>query len=161
MPTTTAATSTSSANAAGITGATSELDLERLRDRVRELAVRPVEGGDGRPANDAVWETELNDTVNQLDRLMMMRESGLKSTASQKGAPANGPQQLAAVQPVQGPTTTSAQEQETTPQPDEAGKKKAAMEVVDGGVALLQRWSNEIAERTKRFQIVGRRLSLE
>lgn len=51
-----------------------DLDLEELRLKVRNLAIRPVEGGDGQQEQD-VWENELNATVNKLDQLMMLRES--------------------------------------------------------------------------------------
>lgn len=50
-----------------------ELDLEELRQKVKILAVRPVEGGDGKTKD--CWESELNETVNKLDRLMMLQEN--------------------------------------------------------------------------------------
>lgn len=107
--------------------------------------MRPVEGGDGQPAQDAVWETELNDTVNQLDRLMLMRETGLKyirqtSQTCLAAVAGSGSTKLATV---------------TATPPEMSIAVATANEV-----PLLQRWSNEIAERTKRFQI-GRRSSLE
>lgn len=52
-----------------------DLDLEELRQRVKVLAIRPVEGGDGQQEQD-VWESELNATVDKLDHLMMIRECG-------------------------------------------------------------------------------------
>lgn len=97
--------------------------------------MRPVEGGDGRQTHDAVWETELNETVNQLDRLMMMRENGIKYIR-QKSQTC-----MAAVQ-------------------SSVAAGNVQSERAGGEVPLLQRWSNEIAERTKRFQL-GRRSSLE
>lgn len=63
-----------------------DLDLELLRQKVKVLAVRPVEGGDGQQTQD-VWETELNDTVNKLDRLMMMRESAITNPISLPSTP--------------------------------------------------------------------------
>lgn len=51
-----------------------EDDVEKLKEQVRNLAVRPVEGGDGQQEQD-VWENELNATVNKLDHLMMIKES--------------------------------------------------------------------------------------
>lgn len=51
-----------------------DLDLDELRRRVKILAVRPMEGGDGQQETH-VWEHELNETVNKLDRVMMMHES--------------------------------------------------------------------------------------
>lgn len=50
-----------------------ELNLEQLRERVKVLAARPLEGGDGQTKD--CWESELNDTVNKLDRLMMLQET--------------------------------------------------------------------------------------
>lgn len=50
-----------------------DLDLEELRQKVKTLAVRPVEGGDGQPT-DTNWEQELHTTVDKLDHLMMIRE---------------------------------------------------------------------------------------
>lgn len=63
-----------------------DLDLELLRQKVKVLAVRPVEGGDGQQTQD-VWESELNDTVNKLDRLMMMRESAITNPISLPSTP--------------------------------------------------------------------------
>ncbi|XP_058115766.1 SH3 domain-binding protein 5 homolog [Anopheles ziemanni] len=51
-----------------------DLHLELLRQKVRTLAVRPVEGGDGQQQEQDVWEHELNATVDKLDHLMMLRE---------------------------------------------------------------------------------------
>lgn len=56
-----------------------ELDLEELRQKIKVLAIRPVEGGDGQQEQD-VWESELNETVNKLDQLMMRRECSTSST---------------------------------------------------------------------------------
>lgn len=50
-----------------------DLNLEELRQKVKVLAVRPVEGGDGQTKD--CWESELNETVNKLDRLMMLQET--------------------------------------------------------------------------------------
>ncbi|XP_055534731.1 SH3 domain-binding protein 5 homolog isoform X1 [Wyeomyia smithii] len=51
-----------------------DLNLELLRQKVKTLAVRPVEGGDGQQQEQEVWEHELNATVDKLDHLMMLRE---------------------------------------------------------------------------------------
>lgn len=60
--------------AADLTGLPCEsLDVEELRQRVKVLAARPLEGGDGQTKD--CWESELNDAVNKLDRLMMVKES--------------------------------------------------------------------------------------
>ena len=60
-------------NCSGDSGETTEEDLQTLKEKVRNLAVRPVEGGDGQQEHD-VWENELIATVNKLDYLMMMKE---------------------------------------------------------------------------------------
>lgn len=52
---------------------TNDVALEALRLHVKQLAVRPMEGGDGQQTQD-VWESELNATVDRLDRLLMQRE---------------------------------------------------------------------------------------
>lgn len=55
--------------------------VEELRKKVKTLAVRPVEGGDGQQEQD-VWESELNATVDKLDHLMMMKECAAMSSSS-------------------------------------------------------------------------------
>ncbi|XP_058055279.1 SH3 domain-binding protein 5 homolog isoform X2 [Anopheles bellator] len=65
---------------AGGSGATDvDHNLELLRQKVRTLAVRPVEGGDGQQQEQDVWEHELNATVDKLDHLMMLRECSRSS----------------------------------------------------------------------------------
>ena len=59
-------------------------DLESLRQKVKVLAIRPVEGGEGKPQEQSNWEYELTETINKLDHLMMIRE--LK-TATSSSAP--------------------------------------------------------------------------
>lgn len=56
-----------------------DLNLELLRQKVKTLAVRPVEGGDGQQQEQDVWEHELNATVDKLDHLMMLRECSVSS----------------------------------------------------------------------------------
>lgn len=65
-----------------------DLDLEELRQKVKTLAVRPVEGGDGQPT-DTNWEQELHTTVDKLDHLMMIRElsASQKNTSSLPNSP--------------------------------------------------------------------------
>lgn len=58
--------------------------LESLRQKVKVLAIRPVEGGEGKPQEQSNWEYELTETINKLDHLMMIRE--LK-TATSTSAP--------------------------------------------------------------------------
>jgi SH3-domain binding protein 5 len=48
--------------------------LEALRMKVKSLAVRPIEGGDGKQDEQESWESELNATVDKLDCLMLLRE---------------------------------------------------------------------------------------
>lgn len=64
-----------------------ELNLEELRQKVKVLAVRPVEGGDGQTKD--CWESELNETVNKLDCLMMLQEtnSSARNVNSNEGKP--------------------------------------------------------------------------
>lgn len=47
--------------------------LDELKLKVKELAIRPIEGGEGK-CSDAIWESELKDTVDKLDHMMMMQE---------------------------------------------------------------------------------------
>lgn len=49
-------------------------DVEALRMKVRTLAVRAIEGGDGKQDEQNNWESELNATVDKLDHLMLLRE---------------------------------------------------------------------------------------
>lgn len=62
-----------------------DFDLEELRQKVKTLAVRPVEGGEGQQTD--VWEHELNSTVDKLDHLMMIRELASKNTSSLPTSP--------------------------------------------------------------------------
>ena len=55
-------------------GIVDEKDLEALRQHVKFLAVRPIEGGDGQQEQNDVWEHELNATVDKLDHLMLLKE---------------------------------------------------------------------------------------
>lgn len=55
-------------------GLVDEQDLEALRQQVKFLAVRPIEGGDGQQEQNDVWEHELNATVDKLDHLMLLKE---------------------------------------------------------------------------------------
>lgn len=128
-----------------------DLDLEVLRQKVKVLAVRPVEGGDGEQTQD-VWESELNDTVDKLDRLLMLREreavismTGGKSTlTSMPGTPSKP------LSPITNGTIKMLQKAEPLP----------AVNVSMRELPLLTRLSNGIAERTQKFH-EKRRLSLE
>lgn len=73
-----------------------DLHLELLRQKVRTLAVRPVEGGDGQQQEQDVWEHELNATVDKLDHLMMLREcsrSNSGTVPASSSSPSVDPQQ--------------------------------------------------------------------
>jgi hypothetical protein len=51
-----------------------------LKQRVRELAVRPVDGGEGQSGNKK-WEEELSATVDKLDKRLQQHESDMGLTA--------------------------------------------------------------------------------
>jgi hypothetical protein len=48
-------------------------DLDDLKVKFRELAVRPMNGGEGE-SMDGVWESELKDTVEKMDHMMLLQE---------------------------------------------------------------------------------------
>ncbi|XP_041976996.1 SH3 domain-binding protein 5 homolog isoform X2 [Aricia agestis] len=50
-----------------------ESNLQELRMRVRELALKPIDRTD--VETDEAWVHELNETINKLDQLLMMKES--------------------------------------------------------------------------------------
>lgn len=50
-----------------------ESSLKELRMRVRELALKPIDRKD--VETDEAWALELNETINKLDQLLMMKES--------------------------------------------------------------------------------------
>ncbi|XP_067626715.1 SH3 domain-binding protein 5 homolog [Eurosta solidaginis] len=66
------------ADSVELNGVVDERDLEELRQKVKILAVRPIEGGDGQQQRNDIWEHELTATVNKLDQLMLMNECALK-----------------------------------------------------------------------------------
>lgn len=66
-----------------------DIDLEELRQKVKTLAVRPVEGGEGQQTD--TWEDELNSTVNKLDHLMMLRELAKANISSLPSSPKHLP----------------------------------------------------------------------
>lgn len=47
--------------------------LDELKLKVKELAVRPIDGGEGK-STDNVWENELKTTVDKLDHMLMLKE---------------------------------------------------------------------------------------
>ncbi|XP_061399914.1 SH3 domain-binding protein 5 homolog [Musca vetustissima] len=61
-----------------------EKDLEILRQKVKFLAVRPIEGGDGQQEQNDVWENELNATVDKLDHLLLLKECAKNQAELQK-----------------------------------------------------------------------------
>ncbi|GBP86436.1 SH3 domain-binding protein 5 homolog [Eumeta japonica] len=50
-----------------------ESSLQELRMRVRELALKPIDRAD--VETDEAWAQELNETINKLDQLLMMKET--------------------------------------------------------------------------------------
>jgi hypothetical protein len=52
-----------------------------LKQRVRELAVRPVDGGEGQ-SGDKKWEEELSATVDKLDERLLQHESDMGLTTA-------------------------------------------------------------------------------
>lgn len=59
--------------------------LQELRMRVRELALKPIDRKDAE--TDEAWALELNETINKLDQLLMMKESNQQKRMS--GSPKN------------------------------------------------------------------------
>lgn len=53
-------------------------DLDELKLKFKELAVRPIEGGEGK-SSDGIWESELRNTVDKLDHMMLMQECANKN----------------------------------------------------------------------------------
>ncbi|XP_017775605.1 PREDICTED: SH3 domain-binding protein 5 homolog [Nicrophorus vespilloides] len=47
--------------------------LDELKLKVKTLAVRPIDGGEGE-SSDHVWESELRSTVDKLDHMMLLKE---------------------------------------------------------------------------------------
>lgn len=76
-------------------GVVDERDLEALRQKVKILAVRPIEGGDGQQQND-VWEHELKATVDKLDHLMMLKEAAKRQQTVRVKATEQRPDSLGA-----------------------------------------------------------------
>lgn len=62
-------------------------DVETLRMKVRTLAARPIEGGDGKQDEQENWESELNATVDKLDHLMLLREKTQETFHSEPQSP--------------------------------------------------------------------------
>lgn len=50
-----------------------ESSLQELRMRVRELALKPIDKKE--VGTDEAWALELNETINKLDQLLMMKEN--------------------------------------------------------------------------------------
>lgn len=47
--------------------------LDELKLKVKELAIRPIDGGEGK-STDEMWESELKHTVDKLDHMLLMQE---------------------------------------------------------------------------------------
>ncbi|XP_023158942.1 SH3 domain-binding protein 5 homolog, partial [Ceratitis capitata] len=71
------------ADSTELNGVVDERDLEELRQKVKILAVRPIEGGDGEQQRNDMWENELTATVNKLDQLMLMNECAAQKQQKQ------------------------------------------------------------------------------
>lgn len=56
-----------------ITEKDDESSLQELRMRVRELALKPIDRTD--VETDEAWAQELNETINKLDQLLMIKET--------------------------------------------------------------------------------------
>ncbi|KAI5641732.1 SH3 domain-binding protein 5 (SH3BP5) domain-containing protein [Phthorimaea operculella] len=54
--------------------------LQELRMRVRELALKPIDRKDAE--TDEAWALELNETINKLDQLLMMKENNQQKIRS-------------------------------------------------------------------------------
>ncbi|XP_026329889.1 SH3 domain-binding protein 5 homolog [Hyposmocoma kahamanoa] len=54
--------------------------LQELRMRVRELALKPIDRKD--VETDEAWALELNETINKLDQLLMMKENNQQKIRS-------------------------------------------------------------------------------
>lgn len=64
--------------------------LDELKMRVKELAIRPIEG---KSTDDPCWESELKSTVDKLDHMMLMKERAKELNsfeADVRGAKAEG-----------------------------------------------------------------------
>lgn len=67
-----------------ISEAVDEEYLDELKLKVKQLAVRPIEGGEGQ-STDGVWENELKTTVDKLDHMMLMKECAQNLTEYKTG----------------------------------------------------------------------------
>ncbi|GLV35910.1 parcas [Carabus blaptoides fortunei] len=83
-----------------------EDDLTDLKQKVKQLATRPIDGVEG-CSSDHMWESELNATVNKLDHMLLMKECAeqlndhYKMAASDNGTSEcnNVTEQLVTLQP--------------------------------------------------------------
>lgn len=64
-----------------------ESSLKELRLRVRELALKPIDKKDAE--SDDAWAVELNETINKLDQLLMMKESNQQRSKFTASSPRN------------------------------------------------------------------------
>jgi hypothetical protein len=76
-------------------------DVEALRAKVRTLAARPLEGGDGKQDEQENWESELNATVDKLDHLMLLRERTQESFRSEPQSPIHHDQESKTIKQLQ------------------------------------------------------------
>ncbi|KAL4707448.1 hypothetical protein ACJJTC_008633 [Scirpophaga incertulas] len=64
-----------------------ESSLQELRMRVRELALKPIDRKD--VETDEAWALELNETINKLDQLLMMKENNQQKRSNTESSPKN------------------------------------------------------------------------
>ncbi|CAG9784030.1 unnamed protein product [Diatraea saccharalis] len=84
-----------------------ECSLQELRMRVRELALKPIDRKD--VETDEAWALELNETINKLDQLLMMKENNQQKRSKFTD---NSPKNLSA------PTTSTNTGRHTPPPHD-------------------------------------------
>ncbi|XP_037941595.1 SH3 domain-binding protein 5 homolog, partial [Teleopsis dalmanni] len=142
-----------------------ESDLEALRQKVKILAVRPIEGGDGQQEQNDMWEHELNATVNKLDHLMLLKECANNQQHIQKQQQNIRPDSLGAesIKPTnqnKGPlikitSSTNATSMPVTPEHSVQPLKKLnkleplpSVNVSMRELPLLARLSTEVLDRT-------------
>ncbi|KAB0794875.1 hypothetical protein PPYR_11714 [Photinus pyralis] len=58
--------------------------LDELKLKVKELAIRPIDGGEGK-STDEMWESELKHTVDKLDHMLLMQECAKELNSYEDG----------------------------------------------------------------------------
>ncbi|KAL0894259.1 hypothetical protein ABMA27_014263 [Loxostege sticticalis] len=88
-----------------------ESSLQELRMRVRELALKPIDRKD--VETDEAWALELNETINKLDQLLMMKENNQQKRSK---FTASSPRNVSA------PSTSTNSGYKHTPPPSDSWK---------------------------------------